>query len=425
MKCIRKVSLGMVQAWFLLIIFVFISPFLSWADINEWSLVGLANEQIGSLIIHPENPDIIIAASESPGGIFRTINGGVTWDTVALHRRTVQNLKESPNESRTLYAAAWDGMYRSYDYGISWVHVTGFGTPPSISCTCFDIAVDPLDSLRLYICTCGPAYGLLGFSNNYGENWNRMDWGCYHIINYHYFIPTTWFTAKWGILLMSQNCSRWNEIFNTEYGIFDVEPSNHSSRIWLATNGLAWSDDLGASWEMTIQSPITYIFDIIQNVSSDSVIAIGTTAGVYLIDDVWGEWEHLDNGAPTSGCYLVGYCDETQTLYACFVNGLWEYTFEGGYVQSSTSSLRLAANVYPNPFKDEFEIVLPQGEWEVSLYNILGQRIARRNISSIYRLKSSPWKLGELASGTYFILAQPEGTNTQLLPFVKTIHKLR
>jgi photosystem II stability/assembly factor-like uncharacterized protein len=123
------------------------------SDAGEtWALVALRNAgQIGSVVIHPTNPDIVwVAAMGSPfgpsdeRGIYKTTDGGKTWmRTLFINRETGARVVainwSNPNE---IYAGmyrgfrkGWDiisggpasegGIYRSYDGGLSWTKLEG------------------------------------------------------------------------------------------------------------------------------------------------------------------------------------------------------------------------------------------------------------------------------------------------------------
>lgn len=119
---------------------------------KTWQFMGLKDAgQIGSLIVHPTNPDIVwLAALGSPfgpnaqRGIFKTTDGGRTWKKTLFVNdstggRVVAINYASPNE---LYAGmyrgfrkGWDiisggpaaegGIYKSTDGGETWTKLSG------------------------------------------------------------------------------------------------------------------------------------------------------------------------------------------------------------------------------------------------------------------------------------------------------------
>ncbi len=125
---------------------------------RTWQFVGLRDAgQIGSVIIHPKNPDIVwVAALGSPfgpnaeRGIFKTTDGGKTWSkTLFVNQETGGRVLAinyaNPNE---LYAGmyrgfrkGWDiisggpasegGIYKSTDGGENWTKLSS-GLPQTL-----------------------------------------------------------------------------------------------------------------------------------------------------------------------------------------------------------------------------------------------------------------------------------------------------
>jgi photosystem II stability/assembly factor-like uncharacterized protein len=164
---------------------------------QTWEVIsktqGLDLLYIGSLYMHPKDPDTlfaaagtllvnaglageaIIAAGQSPGGIYRTTDGGEHWTKVL--ESTGNQLQEvltsveicvPPNEN-ILYAGSADAIYRSEDGGTNWTLVSGgsipWGPPGVEAGWPIDFQCDPRDPNRL-------------FANNYlGGNFLSEDGG--------------------------------------------------------------------------------------------------------------------------------------------------------------------------------------------------------------------------------------------------------
>ncbi|MDR1685315.1 MAG: hypothetical protein LBR82_02540 [Desulfovibrio sp.] len=104
---------------------------VSWVDVNE----GLSSLSILALHIDPKNPDIVLAGSYHPatptdfyvgeanGGVFRTLDGGRTWQETGLLTTTVFSFAATPAYPGTVYVGAWGGAYRSVDKGATWVDI--------------------------------------------------------------------------------------------------------------------------------------------------------------------------------------------------------------------------------------------------------------------------------------------------------------
>jgi photosystem II stability/assembly factor-like uncharacterized protein len=75
----------------------------------------------GRIVIHPTDANIVYAAAEGPDdedvtprGVFRTMDGGKTWINV-LYRNARTDASEivmDPRDSKTLYVATWQDIYR-------------------------------------------------------------------------------------------------------------------------------------------------------------------------------------------------------------------------------------------------------------------------------------------------------------------------
>lgn len=112
---------------------------------KTWKHVGLEETRhISDVIIHPTNPDIIFVAaqgaqygSSAQRGIYRTLDGGITWENVLFvdHRTGASDLSMDMKNPLILYAAMWEhrrypwimesggkssGIYKSTDGGTTW-----------------------------------------------------------------------------------------------------------------------------------------------------------------------------------------------------------------------------------------------------------------------------------------------------------------
>jgi len=106
------------------------------------------SHNIGKIIIHPTNPDIVYVAVlghqftyNEDRGIYKTIDGGETWGRILFvnEKTGFIDLVMDPSDSNTLYAAAWErlrkawhvwtngpgsGIYSTSDGGKTWRHLS-------------------------------------------------------------------------------------------------------------------------------------------------------------------------------------------------------------------------------------------------------------------------------------------------------------
>ncbi len=90
---------------------------------TTWNATGLnfnfsSNYRVYSLVIHPTNNQILIASTN--GGVYKTINEGVSWTKISTNTR-MMDLEYNPNNPSTIYAGTKDGdIYKSTNNGINW-----------------------------------------------------------------------------------------------------------------------------------------------------------------------------------------------------------------------------------------------------------------------------------------------------------------
>ncbi len=183
----------------------------TWQQINA----GLRNLYVGSLSMHPENSQILLAgagnnAYAASGGIYRTSNGGSTWNYIdGSQIQSVEFALVNPNVA---YAAGYSEFYRSEDAGRTWRAFQGWGPRGVSPGFPIDMQVDPRDPVRIFI-------------NNYGGgNFLSEDGG------------SSWSSASTGY---------------TGAHILDVAVNPHYPQVVYANgrSGPFRSDDGGRSWE--------------------------------------------------------------------------------------------------------------------------------------------------------------------------------
>jgi photosystem II stability/assembly factor-like uncharacterized protein/DNA-binding FrmR family transcriptional regulator len=165
---------------------------------KTWKNIGLKDTQhIGALIIDPRDPNVVFVAalghaygSNEERGVFRTTNGGATWQKVLYkdNKTGAIDVVFDPNNSSTLFASLWEvyrnpwslnsggpgsGLYKSTDSGATWTHIEGHGLPSGIMGR-IGISVSGADSNKIYAMVESKEGGLYR-SDDGGENWIRMN----------------------------------------------------------------------------------------------------------------------------------------------------------------------------------------------------------------------------------------------------------
>ncbi|HEX4602118.1 MAG TPA: glycosyl hydrolase, partial [Gemmatimonadales bacterium] len=163
---------------------------------KSWKFMGLGDVgQISRIVVDPANPDIVFVgalghawAPNAERGVFRTADGGKTWQKVLFVNDTtgIADLVMAPGNPRVLFAAAWQfvrqpwelvsggagsGIYRSTDGGLTWDRLNE-GLPAG-----------PFGRIALGIGLTNPNHvyalieakqGMLWDSKDLGDHWTRV-----------------------------------------------------------------------------------------------------------------------------------------------------------------------------------------------------------------------------------------------------------
>ncbi|MCB9292953.1 MAG: T9SS type A sorting domain-containing protein [Lewinellaceae bacterium] len=159
-------------------------------DSEGWEVAGPVNigGRITDIALHPTDPDIIYAGA-SVGGVFKSTDGGVSWEAVFENEgaMSIGNIALAPSDPDILYVGTGeangesasgaffgDGVYRSVDGGASWQYL-GLENSQHIG----RIVVDPQDPGRVFVAAAGRLYGKsedrgLYRTENGGLSWERV-----------------------------------------------------------------------------------------------------------------------------------------------------------------------------------------------------------------------------------------------------------
>src|SRR5437773_5147425 len=165
---------------------VFMSPDAG----KSWRFMGLGDVgQITRIVIDPANPDVVFVAAlghvwapNAERGVFRTADGGKTWQKVLFVNDTTgaADLVMVPGNPRVLFAGVWQfvrypwelvsggagsGIYRSRDGGLTWERLKD-GLPAG-----------PLGRIALAVGPANPSHVYALIETNEGMLWDSKDQG--------------------------------------------------------------------------------------------------------------------------------------------------------------------------------------------------------------------------------------------------------
>lgn len=169
---------------------------------KTWKLMGLEKTgRIGRLAIDPKNPDIVVACAlghaygpQQERGVFRTTDGGKTWDRVLFtdENSGCSDLVMDPSNPRILFAGMWpfeihtwgresggpgSGLFTSRDGGATWRRITGHGLPTRMTGK-WALAIARSNPNRMYaLIETGDGVPLRGQETDRGKLWRSDDGG--------------------------------------------------------------------------------------------------------------------------------------------------------------------------------------------------------------------------------------------------------
>ena len=167
-----------------------------------WSHRGLnATGRVSKVLIHPTDPDVVyiaalghVHAPQRERGIFRTRDGGETWEHVLFvdEGAGASDLVMDPSNPRILFAGMWtvqfntwgrrsggplSGIYTSRDAGDTWTKLEGNGLP-SRPVGKIGLCMTPADPDRIYaLIETGDGVPWEGQATDSGELWRSDDGG--------------------------------------------------------------------------------------------------------------------------------------------------------------------------------------------------------------------------------------------------------
>ncbi len=166
---------------------------------KTWTTCGLEDSRhITRIRIDPKDPNRVYVAAlghlygpNPERGIFRTNDGGKTWEKVLFVNDEVGavDLIVDPKNSNVLYASTWrvlrtpyslesggpgSGLWKSTDGGNTWAEITRAGGLPQGTVGIIGVAVSPVDSNRVWAIVEAEDGGLFR-SDDAGANWKKIN----------------------------------------------------------------------------------------------------------------------------------------------------------------------------------------------------------------------------------------------------------
>jgi photosystem II stability/assembly factor-like uncharacterized protein len=166
---------------------------------KTWAHVGLGDSMaVARIRVHPKDADVVYAAvlgnpyaATQQRGVFRSRDGGKTWDRVLFRdaKTGAVDLSMDPNAPDTLYAGLWEvfrtphslssggpgsGLFKSTDGGTTWTELTKNAGLPSGLWGKVGVSVSPVDGARVYAIVENEHGGVFA-SDDGGATWKQVN----------------------------------------------------------------------------------------------------------------------------------------------------------------------------------------------------------------------------------------------------------
>ncbi|MFN8583367.1 MAG: hypothetical protein U0163_20620 [Gemmatimonadaceae bacterium] len=276
---------------------------------KSFTKMGLENTgRVARVVIHPTNPDIVYVAAlghaygpQPDRGIFRTMDGGKTWDKVLFVNDSVgaSELIMDPNNPRILYAGMWQieihtwgrtsggpgsGIWKSTDGGTTWKRLTGNGLPTKWIGK-IGLGIPKANSNRIYalietgdatpaVNLAEPDKGRLWRSDDAGAHWqmvniDRQLAGRTHYYNRMgvspdnpdeaYFLSANWAkTLDGGVTVIDP---QGEEVPSGDHHDIWIDPTDGNRMIVSSDGGISITENRTKSWNR-IQLPIAQMYHV-------------------------------------------------------------------------------------------------------------------------------------------------------------------
>lgn len=265
---------------------------------ESWKHIGLRDAgQIGSVVIHPTNPQVVYVAAlgnpfgpNSERGVFKSVDGGITWEHVLYisDQTGAVDIELAPGNPDIVYAALWraerkpwtiisgddgseNGIYVSRNAGKTWSKSTE-GLPQGLIGK-IDFAVSPADPSRVYaLVEAVPEQEGLYRSNDMGATW--------HVVSTQGYLMTRPFY----------------------YTNVDADPTD-ADVVWVNNLALWRSENGGYEWSR-IGTPHGDNHDMWINPDDPLIIVQSNDGGANVTRDGGQTWSSQHN-QPTAELYQV------------------------------------------------------------------------------------------------------------------------
>ena len=262
---------------------------------------GMGSVTVGMLIMHPSDPNIILAATS--GGIYKSTNGGSAWTRKSSNTSTYKDIKFKPGDPTIVYATENGNFYRSTNTGDSWTQIS-----ITVSGSRLVIGVSPANSAYVYLMqTNGVFAGILRSADSgltfttQSTTPNIMDYAC---------DGSGTSSQAWYDLCIAVDPNNANILYLGGINIW--KSINGGTTLTINTH---W---VGSSWGTSCAPSVHADIHSLNFSPVDGKLYTGCDGGIYRTANAGTTWSDLSGGLGIAQVYKIG---QSATNSGITING--------------------------------------------------------------------------------------------------------
>jgi photosystem II stability/assembly factor-like uncharacterized protein len=427
------------------VFFVLISVSISFGQSYQWQTTSINtntdNQRFDDVFFLNEN--LGWAANGYHAAVYKTTNGGVTWNKQIdgadlapnLYFRNITFLNENVGFLGSLISQGSSSakVYKTIDGGATWTEINNITPYPQAIC-----GLDAVGSNTVYGCGAyfQPAYIIK--SSDSGATWQYIDMAAYAtaLVEVKFISKTTGYAAGknangGNILKTTDGGLTWTEIYNSnkagEY-VWKLQVLNTNKNVIFGAvesvspnlGKLISTKDAGVNW-VEKNAPETDI-QAVGFISESHGWMGGHSTGIFETKDGGTTWTDLEVGGNLNRVFVIN----TTTVFASGTS-VYKYTDK---VLDLVDDLKvhsrkpLVIKMLENPIKNSLKFTVTYTNNDhmlIELYDNTGKFVKQLSREDIYgenQTKNYNFSVKDLSSGLYFLNFH-NNTGRQSIKFVK------